>query len=182
MGKENHGVAYIYFEYKEQERQTPIRVLASLCKQLAVQTPKLPTEIEKLYDGMAHSKKRPTFEVLFTILTIIFKSFDQVSLVFDGLDECDVETQRIGEFGLLSLIRRMGEIGANIFVTSRPHPEDIQEAFGESAKIELLAKEKDIAAYLQQKIDEKPRVKRMVQQANYQDKIIPELVGLSRGM
>lgn len=50
--KANHGVAYIYFDCMERDQQRPIRVLASLVKQLAGQTKPLPVEIEALYDKL----------------------------------------------------------------------------------------------------------------------------------
>lgn len=174
-----HGVAYIYFEYKERERQTPMHVLASLCKQLAAQTPTIPAELDKLYTKLAPTGKRPTFEALFPILTAILESFDKTFMVFDGLDECQMDTQRMP---LLDLFLRMAENGARLFVTSRPHPEDIQEAFKDSAKIELRAKDQDIMAFIRQRIEERPRAKRMIQQAGYEDKIIPELIDFSQGM
>lgn len=99
-----------------------------------------------------------------------------VFLVFDALDECDQRK------GLLPLLHRMGKGGANLFVTSRQHPEDIQASFHSSAKIKLSAQDNDIRIYIEQKISEHSRARRLVQQARCQDKIVSELIDCAQGM
>lgn len=176
----NYGVAYMYFEYKERELQTPTNILGGLVRQLVGQVPELPAEIEKLFDKLeSRGGKKPKFEELYNALTVIFRSFDQVFLVFDALDECDPKTQRKG---LLPLFHRMRKSGANLFVTSRQYPEDIQASFSEEAKIELVPTEEDIGAYIRRRIEEDSRAKRLVRQAKCQDRIVPELVSSSQGM
>lgn len=76
----------------------------------------------------------------------------------------------------------MKKSGANLFLTSRQHPEDIQESFRGSTKIELFAREEDIRTYVQQKIEEHHRAKRLVQQGGCREKIISELVDCAQGM
>lgn len=174
-----YGVAYMYFEYKEREQQTPMNILASVVRQLAAQIPTLPTEIEALYDRLESKGGRLNFEGLYTALTATLKSFDQVFLVFDALDECDARGQRRE---LLPLFHRMKKSGASLFVTSRQYPEDIQESFRDAAKIELSPKEEDIGAFIQQRIDEDARARRLVRQAKCENRIVSELVDTSQGM
>jgi hypothetical protein len=82
-----YGVAHIYFNYKEQEQQTPVKVLASLVKQLACQTSYVPDALEKHYDK--DHGKAPTVEELYIALLDISERFTKTFLVFDALDECD---------------------------------------------------------------------------------------------
>lgn len=176
----NYGVAYVYFDYNEQNQQKPIHVLASLVKQLASQLPQLPTYITDL--KAKHTKegdKRPTVDELYSCLLSTLKSFSQTFLVFDALDECNQKSQRKG---LLPLFHRMGKSGINVFLTSRQHPEDIQYSFRDSAKTELRANDEDVKQYIQQKIDEHPRAKRLVERGGCEDKIISELTNCARGM
>lgn len=72
----------------------------------------------------------------------------------------------------------------SLFLTSREHPEDIQQSFENTAKIMLWAKDEDIAYYIEQKIDENPRTKRLVAsgQANCKDIIISGLRDCAKGM
>lgn len=152
---ENYGVAYIYFDYKERDRQRPAHVLASLVKQLARQIPTLPAEIASLYS----KGKPPSVRELCTTLVSTFKLFGRVFLVFDALDECDQRAQRNE---LLPLFHEMGKGGASLFLTSRQYPEDIQESFHAVARVKLLAHAEDIRSYIQRKITETPRAKRLV--------------------
>lgn len=174
-----YGVAHVYFDYKEQERQKPVLVLSNLVKQLASQILHLPAEIEDLYNELEPKRKTPTLEQLYAILLVISKQFPQVFLVFDALDECHPENQRRT---LLPLFQRMGKDGINVFLTSRPHPEDIRDSLRNVASMELLAQEEDIVNYIQDKIDENPRARSLVRQGNCKDRIISELVQCAKGM
>lgn len=173
-------MAYFYFEYQEQERQTPVKVLASLVRQLATQATILPAEIIALYDAQEAKGKTPKFEELYAVLVAVFKCFKEVFLVFDALDECDIKFR--GK-EVLPLLHRMGRSGARLFVTSRQYPEDIWESFHDTAMmVELSPTLEDIGIYIQHRIDDDPRAKRLVRQAKCGERIISELAECSRGM
>lgn len=176
---DNYGVAYIYFNFKEQEQQLPMHALASLIKQLACQIQDLPKELEGLYDKLGPQQKRPTLEELYTILLVVIGSFAQTFVICDALDECDPKTQRRE---LLPLFHRMGKDGMNLFLTSREYPEDIQHSFKSATKIRLWAKDEDITTYIEAKIAENPRAERLVGQGNCKDLIISELKACANGM
>lgn len=175
----NYGVAYIYFDYKEQEQQVPLYVITSLVKQLARRIPCIPAELEDLYDKLGRQDKRPTLNELYNVLLAASESFSRTFFVLDALDECDPKTQRRD---LLPLFCRMGKDGINLFMTSRPHPEDIQDYLGDGAKIKLSAHEQDIVSYIEEKINANPRAKRLVRQGKCEDRIISSLVGCAQGM
>lgn len=117
-------------------------------------------------------------ELYLTLLEVL-GLFNQVFFVFDALDECDLEGQRRE---LLALFQRMGEDGICVFLTSRPHPEDIQAALFDAAKIELSAQGEDIVAYIKGKIKGNSRARVLVQSAECQDMIISGLVESAKGM
>lgn len=173
------GVAYIYFNYKEQDQQLPTYVLASLVKQLASQLPRLPKEVEDLYDQLKPKFQRPTFEALRNAFLATSKLFIRTFVVCDALDECHPENQRRQ---LLPLFHQMGKDGVNLFLTSRQHPEDIQVSFRYSAKIELCARGEDIEKYIKQQINDHPRAKRLVLQAKCEHRIISDIISCSKGM
>lgn len=162
-----------------QDQQKPILILASLVKQLASQLLDLPVELEALHRVLEPREKRPTIEELYMVLLGITSKFSRVYFILDALDECDQDKQRKG---LLPLFHRMGKDGIKVFVTSRPHPEDIQESFKDIAKIKLLAKAEDIESYIRQKIDENPKAKRLVREGKCEDRIISELIDCAKGM
>lgn len=173
----DYGVAYFYFNYTDQGQQKPVNVLASLVRQLASQTTQLSCNVKDLYRQVGLRGKRPTSDKLFSTL-ISLKSFDQIFLVFDALDECNQEQRK----KLLPLFHMMGECGINIFLTSRHHPEDIQYYFRNSPKVELQAHPGDLELYIQQKIEDNPRAKRLITQGECKDKIISELIDCANGM
>lgn len=172
-------MAYLYFDYTEREQQRPIDVLASLIKQLAGQLPKLPGAVELLYDKLDGQGKRPTLKDLYTALLAVRDSFFHVFLIFDALDECDQEKRRKE---LIPIFKRMAKDGIHIFLTSRPHPEDIQNFLAEAAKIEISAQEGDIRTYIEETIDKNRRARRLVQESKCKEKIIKELINCAKGM
>lgn len=169
----------MYFDYKNQ--QTLVNILASLVKQLAYQIADLPAELEDLYSKRGHEGKRPTGEELYATLLGTTNSFAKVFLVFDAVDEYSQEDlDQRGE--LLELFRRVEEYGINIFLTSRPHPEDIQDSLGDATRIEILANKDDIRIYIQEKFNKSPRVKRLVMQSKLYDRAVSELIDCAQGM
>lgn len=175
----NYGLAYVYFDYMEQTQQTLGLVLASLVKQLLGQLPQIPTGIQDLHERLRGGQKRPSFEDLFGTLRAILTKFSRIFLVFDALDECDQENQRKD---LLPLFHRLVGLGINVFLTSRPHPEDIQLSLSNAEKVMILAKKEDIAIYVEQSINQNPRARRIVEQGKCKDMIIAGLVDCARGM
>lgn len=94
--RQTHGLAHIYFDYKEQERQEPTHILGSLLKQLLCQLPDLLTNVIDLYHRLQPRNKRPKVEDLYTAMLEASRSFPRVFFVFDALDECHPENQRCG--------------------------------------------------------------------------------------
>lgn len=100
-------------------------------------------------------------------------------IVFDALDECDEDSQRAK---LLPLFHQMADVGAGLFITSRQHPEDIQESFKEVVKIELSAKSDDIKSYREERIEQNARAKRLVHDGKFGDHIVSQLTKCANGM
>lgn len=173
-----YGVAYIYFNYNEQLQQTPTSVLGSLIKQLAYQIPLLPQEIEDLYDRSQKNGTSVTLKELHTALLKTFKSFNRVFLIFDALDEYNQEQRK----ELLPLLHTMGENGANLFLTSRDHPEDIQHSFHGVPKVKISANTGGIKHYIRKRIRKSPRANYLIQQGNCEDQIISKLTDCAQGM
>lgn len=143
----------------------------------------LPAELKRLYNlnKFKDAGEIPTAKRLYPVLVSTFKSFSRVFLILDALDECDQKTQRKR---LLPLFHKMGKDSVRLFLTSRQYPEDIQDSFGATAvpRIKLSAQTEDIRSYIQTKINESPRAKRLVQKAKCKEKIISELSDCANGM
>ena len=142
------GVGHIYFEYQEQKQQTRLAVVASLVKQLLSQIPGLPGEFPKDIETKYQEKKtqHPSTEDLITMLLAMPKWFSRVFVVCDALDEMDQREQRDH---LLPLFHRLKDSGVALFLTTRPHPADIQESFRDASIIELTPKIHDVRQYVE---------------------------------
>lgn len=180
---ENYGIAYIYFDYKEHDGQTPMQVFSSMVKQLAQQLDDLPTELGRLYRELENHGRRPLIEDLLRIVCSFKKSFNCLFLVFDAMDECNEQSQRRR---LLPLFHRLRDRGARIFVTSRPHPEDLQRSFRDVPQIELAATDADITTYVLGRIAESPRIQGFIgnkrRAVGLEDKIALEIMNSAHGM
>lgn len=176
----NYGVAHIYFDYKEREQQRPENVVSSLVKQFARRIPYLPAVLEEMHGKFKnHQLKGPTLEELYPVLITITSLFSRSYIIFDAFDECDEKQRK----GLLPLLLRMEKDGINLFLTSRPHPEDIQEYFANgSLKIEIYAHEEDIRRYVENRIEENSRAKRLIKQGKCQERIVTDLLDCAKGM
>lgn len=174
----NYGVAYFYFNFTDQDQQGPAYVLASLVKQLAGQVAELPSTITELYEKLEPKQQRPKSEGLYLALLATIKSFGQVFIVLDALDECSRQHRN----GLLPLFHQMERDGINLFLTSRHHPEDIQNSFCNSAKVEIRAKDDDLETYIRYKIDKNSRAKNLITRGRCEEKIISKLIDCANGM
>jgi hypothetical protein len=179
-----YGVAYIYFDFADQARQKPISILANLLKQLANQIQELPLELEELYTKSERASETPTLQDLQRILLVLSNTFSRVFLIFDALDECNEDTQRKELLPLFLNLSKLGTGRISIFLTSRPHPEDIRDSFKGTAQIELRARDEDMEIYIKEKIDESPRSRRLLGQKDLEskNKIISDLTDCAKGM
>lgn len=66
------GVAYLYFDYRLHDTQTPAHVLSSLLKQLSQHLPSLPQVVEPLHYRHKHSNTIPLEEILTALQSVCF--------------------------------------------------------------------------------------------------------------
>ena len=155
------GVGNIYFEYQVQRQQTGLAVVMTLVKQLLSQIS--PTEFPKDIEAKYQRSKtqHASADDLTDMLLSMPKRFaGRVFVVCDALDEMDQDEQREH---LLPLFHRMKDSGIALFLTTRPHPADIQESFQNEAIIELAPKEHDIRRYVEGRLAANSRFQRIQQ-------------------
>ncbi|KAF8241497.1 hypothetical protein K440DRAFT_503370, partial [Wilcoxina mikolae CBS 423.85] len=83
------GLAFIYFNYRKQDVQTPGKVLATIIKQLARQKRTIPDHLKQLHRKYYRNADFPSDEKLEAQLLELMDTFEQVYLVMDALDEFD---------------------------------------------------------------------------------------------
>ena len=144
---EDVGIAYMYCTYRNRLEQTPIRLLASLLKQLLQERHFIPDGLRKLYE---HHVQKSTFLALDEITTFLHSEmvgYSKVFIVVDALDECahDDDTHEIllSELNALQTTNPM-----NLMITSR-HILKIEQKFQEAIRLEIRASDADVQKYLE---------------------------------
>ena len=178
------GVGHIYFEYQEQKQQTCLAIVASLVKQLLSQIPptEFPKDIEKKYQE--EKTQHASADDLTDMLLSMPKRFARrrVFVVCDALDETDQHEQREE---LLPLFHCLRASGFALFLTTRPHPADVQESFQNASIIELSPMLHDIRRYVKERLTANPGFQRILRASGsdgLNSRTISKIVDSAAGM
>lgn len=153
MGIDQHyALAFMYFDYREHDSQSPNNVVAHLLRQIASQHSVLPRSLSEYYTKFKEQSRTPQLRDIENVFMDVCRSFVKVYVVVDALDECNEITCRRHFLQFLSALQECSNV--RIFVTSRPHPEDIQHHFNAVHQIEVEASEADLRKYLRDSIEE----------------------------
>ncbi|TVY81967.1 Ankyrin-1 [Lachnellula suecica] len=171
------GVAYIYCNFRRQDKQKIEDLLASLLKQLA-DCRLLPQSVKDLYNRHKAKRTRPSLEEVSATLQSVAAKYSRLFIVVDALDECQslngCRQQLISE-----LFNIQVGADANVFVTSRFIPEITEKFIGRSS-LEIRASDPDIQRYLSGHMSELPGF--VGRSVDLQDEIISEIVKAADGM
>ncbi|KAI5850552.1 ankyrin repeat-containing domain protein [Morchella snyderi] len=177
------GLAYIYFDYMDQDQQVPITVLRSLIRQL-VSKPNfpIPKAVQSLYDRNRAAGTTPGLEDLRNALAATLALFTETFFVFDALDECREDTRK----QLLPLIHWIAGSGTRIFLTSRPY-QDIALSLTPPGlnshvdRLEIAAREEDVMIYVENKIQDHDDARDLIKD-DFRAKVVSKLVDACKGM
>ena len=140
------GLAFIYFNYKEQ--QTLTHVLGSLLQQLIQQQERVSREISALYGSCDDGKRPPTSGELATLLQSQSQFFSKLFIVIDALDECSYNATP----ELLLQLQKLRP-SLHLLITSRSHVGNvIQQFLPDANRLEIRAHDEDIKKYLDKRI------------------------------
>lgn len=140
------GIAYLYCNFRRQDEQKPVDLLASLVKRLIHGRSTLPKSLEDLYERHRIKQTRPSFDEISKELQSIVASYSTTFIVIDALDECQVSDGGPTKF-LSEILRLQTVTKANLFVTSRFIPHIVEEFQG-AVNLEIRASEEDVRRYL----------------------------------
>lgn len=140
------GIAYIYFNFWQQEEQWIEDVFAALLKQLSEGLSPLPASLKALHVDHKRRGGRPPLEKVSKVLQSIIRiSYGRVFIVVDALDECRESNNCRIRF--IEALFDLQKCGANILATSRPLT-DITGRFDKSTWLEIRASDHDIRTYV----------------------------------
>lgn len=156
----NHdiGLAFVYFNYKEQTEQTSTSLVGSLLRQLAQDQISICADLKIMYEDHKKNKSKPSFDEVSNALCSAAGRFSQVFIILDALDECS------GLDGcrdkMLKLLNRLSFV-ANVMVTSRPNT-SIEQGFNNVQQLEIIASDEDVRLCLEARILDTPRLHRII--------------------
>ncbi|KAF4995561.1 hypothetical protein FDECE_12760 [Fusarium decemcellulare] len=143
----NIGIAYIYCDFRRQDQQNVVDLLASLLKQLAQGRPSLPAAMKSLYAKHKKDRTSPSLEEISSTLRMVSEMYQRVFIIVDALDECRASNLCRGRF-LSELFNLQTHCAVNLFATSRPLT-DITARFAGSLSLPIFATQEDVERYLE---------------------------------
>jgi NACHT domain len=173
------GIAYLYCNYRRQEEQKPVDLLASLLKQLVQRRTSMPKNVVEIYKRHNNERTRPSFGEISKILHSVIADYSRTFIIIDALDECRISDGGRGRL-LAELFNLQARTGANFLATSRFIPEIEKEFTGRSAKLEIRASGDDLQTYLHGHMLKLPSF--VSHSADLQNEIITAIIEAVDGM
>ncbi|OBT97306.2 hypothetical protein VE01_04619 [Pseudogymnoascus verrucosus] len=152
---ESVGIAWMYFNYNDQNANSMGQVIASLTKQLiASVTPEIGKSImeDAIEFREEHNSGSPGPDDYFMLLSKVIRSMQKTILILDALDECaDKDSKRVNR---VWLIKSLLTLGVQMLVTSREMPaiEALFEQAPDFAMLAISPASQDIKSYIQWRI------------------------------
>jgi len=172
------GIAYLYCNYRQQQEQKPVDLLASLLKQLVQEQPSMPESMKSLYERHKDKRTRPSFDEISKVLYFVILDYSRAFIIIDALDECQVFDGGRGKF-LSEIFNLQAKTGTSLFATSRYIPEVMKEFKG-SVSLEIRASDEDMQKYLDGHMSELPSF--ILRSHDLQEEIKTEIVKAADGM
>ena len=158
-------VAYIFFDYKDQGRQTVTAILRSLLRQVIESIGEVPQSIQQSYDALPPSIEENSMDEdqCITLLESLIKNKPRDAFfIFDALDECPDIDHNLNEARsrITSAMKRLAIVG-RLFITARPHVHPAT-VIPDYHRLEIRATDPDMRCYIDGRIKEHQRLLRLV--------------------
>ncbi|TGJ80329.1 hypothetical protein E0Z10_g8445 [Xylaria hypoxylon] len=177
------GVAFFFCDYKDQKATILSNVLGAMASQLARQNSQAFNELKELYEAL-HPQNRlardPDSDILQDCLEKVFKCFDQIILVVDGLDECDDNTDEVTQ-----ALADIGDYSTNVTMAlvSRDEYNINLKLHDSFTKVQIGARKEDILLYVASEIDRRIKDDRLrTSNTELKDEILTRLSNDADGM
>lgn len=128
----NIGIAYLYCNFKRQDKQNLGDLLLSLLKQLVQGQLSKSNIVKDLYDRHKKKGTRPLFDEISVAIHSATALHTGTFIIIDAIDECHQERDECRTRFLSQIFDLQAKTGVNLFVTSRFIPEtqrSLKEAY-----------------------------------------------------
>ena len=178
------AVLYFFFDFNDDEKQQPDKMVRSLIVQLSSQNPSAPQSLLSLYSSCMSGGRQPAYDSLVATLRDMLGGFNRTNIILDALDECEKRPM------LLSLIDNLvkwQDLSLHILATSRKE-RDIEESIQPLTNldtricIQSSVVNPDIQAYIQARLQTDPTLKRWRGRPEVQREVEEKLMEKADGM
>lgn len=177
VGNDAVGVAYVYCNYSEAEKQKPTNLLKCILLQLVSRKGAVMEELAEAYKKHSKEGTAPSLPECCRLLQAAIGSFQKTYLVIDALDEC-AETTRDTLFAELGKMKPQ----ISILITSR-HTFSAHYDSRTVFRLDIKADVLDIRQYLEERITKSKVLQAYMQKdENLHDGIISGIVNKAKGM
>ncbi|KAF2659374.1 hypothetical protein K491DRAFT_622918, partial [Lophiostoma macrostomum CBS 122681] len=146
------GIAYIYCNFNQNDKQKPQHLLLSLLWQFLQHKS---SELDmKNYEMYKRYRTWPRTDEILQALCSIVTKHRRCYIIIDALDECQIAEGDRTNF-LEQIFQMQKETGVNVFATSRFIPE-IEKQFCGSVSVQISANETDVQVYLAGRVSQLP--------------------------
>ncbi|KAJ7604359.1 hypothetical protein DFH06DRAFT_1487687 [Mycena polygramma] len=140
----NFGIAYFYFDFRDEKKQLLETMLRSIIMQLSEQSP-IPFSVLDLHFQSCQGGKFPTYNDLLVMLNTILSQFSGTYIILDALDECS-EHDELVEF--ISTLREWTN-PVHLLVASQPRTIFLESLAFKEASVVVLEPDTTHADILQ---------------------------------
>jgi Cdc6-like AAA superfamily ATPase len=149
------GIAYIYCNFRRNQHQMAVDLLASLLKQISQGLASLPQTLKKLYEHHQSHRTRPSLDEMLQTLQSVVSEYSKAFIIIDALDECQ------DSFGgrkrlLAGLFSLQTKTGLCLLATSRSIPNIEKDFEGRSTRMEIRASDYDLKRYMDENMTRLP--------------------------
>ena len=180
----SHAVAFYYCDYKDPGTQKPLSVLGSLIQQLAKQDEQCFDKVQSFCDQRNPDTKDDfgyDSEELQLLILSMAASFERVTLVVDGLDECGSNVTAVTEL-LVGLHCEDNETDIRSLFLSRDEVE-IYDCLAAYTQIAIAAQRSDLKLYVGAEIESRVRKNKLrIKDPSLKEYIMKQLVDGAEGM
>lgn len=171
------GLSYIYCDYKDPEQQSTENIVGAIIKQLLIQIPQIPDSVVSRCRDRMNAGKPLSLGDASELFSIICAQFSRVYICLDALDELQESNLR----RILKWIQDGPSV--HIFLTSRPHIQDVVLEYLESQHTVIVrANESDIRRFIEHEIGGPNDIAPRAMDERLKGDIFAKILGSAKGM
>ncbi|KAJ6477137.1 hypothetical protein C8R47DRAFT_654677 [Mycena vitilis] len=174
----NFGIAYFYFDFRDETKQRVETMLRSIIMQLSEQSP-TPYSVLDQHFKSCQGGKLPTYSDLLVMLNSVLAQFAGTYVVLDALDECSEHDDLVQS---ISTLRGWGK-PVHLLVASQPRTLFLESAVFDEASVVLLESEtthSDILQFVESELASKSKLKHIKKAKDAAPKIVNKSNGMFR--